>query len=164
MSDDTEQPEAEQSAEDIAALAKEWEAAAEAEEGADGERVLDQDEIDSLLGVGDGDDDDSTTGVMALINSAMVNYERLPMLEVVFDRMVRLMSTSLRRSSNEPLTGMSAAARASSEPGTAAKSGNGMPRSLSARTASVGATSATPTSSMSPCDATPAASRFPITP
>ena len=33
---------------------------------------------------------------MALINSAMVNYERLPMLEVVFDRLVRMMSTSLR--------------------------------------------------------------------
>jgi len=33
---------------------------------------------------------------MALINSALVNYERLPMLEVVFDRLVRMMSTSLR--------------------------------------------------------------------
>jgi flagellar motor switch protein FliM len=37
-----------------------------------------------------------TSGVMALINSAMVNYERLPMLDIVFDRLVRLMSTSLR--------------------------------------------------------------------
>ena len=33
---------------------------------------------------------------MALVNSALVNYERLPMLEVVFDRLVRMMSTSLR--------------------------------------------------------------------
>ncbi len=60
-------------------------------------RILNQDEIDSLLGF----DDDSagaeeTSGVMALINSAMVNYERLPMLDIVFDRLVRLMSTSLR--------------------------------------------------------------------
>ncbi|MCB1531627.1 MAG: flagellar motor switch protein FliM [Alphaproteobacteria bacterium] len=62
-----------------------------------GPRILNQEEIDSLLGF---DDDDvsggETSGVMALINSAMVNYERLPMLDVVFDRLVRLMSTSLR--------------------------------------------------------------------
>src|SRR5208282_4637369 len=30
------------------------------------------------------------------IDSAMVSYERLPMLEIVFDRLVRLMTTSLR--------------------------------------------------------------------
>lgn len=60
-------------------------------------RILNQEEIDSLLGF---DEDmamgDETSGVMALINSAMVNYERLPMLDIVFDRLVRLMSTSLR--------------------------------------------------------------------
>lgn len=59
-------------------------------------RVLSQNEIDSLLGFGDGGGDDSNSGIMALINSALVNYERLPMLEVVFDRLVRMMSTSLR--------------------------------------------------------------------
>lgn len=67
--------------------------------GADGEtdtRILNQDEIDSLLGFDDGDDGSQTSGVMALINSALVNYERLPMLDIVFDRLVRLMSTSLR--------------------------------------------------------------------
>lgn len=58
-------------------------------------RILNQDEIDSLLGF-DSDDDDDKSGVMALVNSAMVNYERLPMLDIVFDRLVRLMSTSLR--------------------------------------------------------------------
>lgn len=62
-----------------------------------GTRILNQEEIDSLLGF---DDDNigagETSGVMALINSAMVNYERLPMLDIVFDRLVRLMSTSLR--------------------------------------------------------------------
>ena len=31
-----------------------------------------------------------------IINSGLVSYERLPMLEVVFDRLVRIMSTSLR--------------------------------------------------------------------
>ena len=60
-------------------------------------RILNQEEIDSLLGF----DDDTglgseTSGVMALVNSAMVNYERLPMLDIVFDRLVRLMSTTLR--------------------------------------------------------------------
>lgn len=60
-------------------------------------RILNQDEIDSLLGFDDeGFGADETSGVMALINSAMVNYERLPMLDIVFDRLVRLMSTSLR--------------------------------------------------------------------
>ncbi len=60
-------------------------------------RILNQDEIDSLLGFDDsmGADSDNS-GVMALINSAMVNYERLPMLDIVFDRLVRLMSTTLR--------------------------------------------------------------------
>lgn len=57
--------------------------------------VLDQNEIDSLLGFEDGKNA-SQAGIMELINSALVNYERLPMLDVVFDRMVRLMSTSLR--------------------------------------------------------------------
>ncbi len=60
-------------------------------------RILNQDEIDSLLGFDDdGAGAEQMTGVMALINSAMVNYERLPMLDIVFDRLVRLMSTSLR--------------------------------------------------------------------
>ena len=59
-------------------------------------RVLNQDEIDSLLGFADDDGTDDKSGVNALINSALVSYERLPMLEVVFDRLVRMMSTSLR--------------------------------------------------------------------
>src|SRR5690606_7521049 len=72
----------------------------DAEEGggdAANERILNQDEIDSLLGFGLGEEDNSSrTGVRAIINSALVSYERLPMLEIVFDRLVRLMTTSLR--------------------------------------------------------------------
>ncbi|MET0182641.1 MAG: flagellar motor switch protein FliM [Caulobacterales bacterium] len=69
----------------------------EAGDGASAERILNQDEIDSLLGFGLGDDDSGKkTGVRAIINSALVSYERLPMLEIVFDRLVRLMTTSLR--------------------------------------------------------------------
>lgn len=61
------------------------------------ERILNQDEIDSLLGFGLNEDDmGGRTGVRAIINSALVSYERLPMLEIVFDRLVRLMTTSLR--------------------------------------------------------------------
>lgn len=59
-------------------------------------RILNQAEIDSLLGFDDAGGESETSGVMALINSALVNYERLPMLDIVFDRLVRLMSTSLR--------------------------------------------------------------------
>jgi flagellar motor switch protein FliM len=61
------------------------------------ERILNQDEIDSLLGFDVNDDQlQDKSGVRAIVNSALVSYERLPMLEIVFDRLVRLMTTSLR--------------------------------------------------------------------
>ncbi len=61
------------------------------------ERVLNQEEIDSLLGFNLTDVTlNENSGIRAIINSAMVSYERLPMLEIVFDRLVRLMTTSLR--------------------------------------------------------------------
>ena len=62
-----------------------------------GDRILNQEEIDNLLGF-DIDEQLSSdqSGIRALINSAMVSYERLPMLEIVFDRLVRLTTTSLR--------------------------------------------------------------------
>src|SRR6201994_3335252 len=90
MADTPEQTEEEKMAAEMAAAAE-----------GDGERstarVLNQNEIDSLLGFGDAaGGDQENSGIMALINSALVNYERLPMLEVVFDRLVRMMSTSLR--------------------------------------------------------------------
>ncbi len=61
------------------------------------ERVLNQEEIDSLLGFSLADVTlNNNSGIRAIIDSAMVSYERLPMLEIVFDRLVRLMTTSLR--------------------------------------------------------------------
>ena len=82
------------------ALAAEWEAMAGGGEDEDvgpgSARVLNQDEIDSLLGFDDGSGAGDQSGIQAIINSSMVAYERLPMLEVVFDRLVRMMSTSLR--------------------------------------------------------------------
>jgi flagellar motor switch protein FliM len=65
--------------------------------GGTAERVLNQEEIDSLLGFDvNADQGQDKSGVRAIINSALVSYERLPMLEIVFDRLVRLMTTSLR--------------------------------------------------------------------
>nr|WP_284366310.1 flagellar motor switch protein FliM [Maritalea porphyrae] len=67
------------------------------EDGAAVDRILNQDEIDNLLGFDSGDMGiGDLSGVQALINSALVSYERLPMLEIVFDRLVRLTTTSLR--------------------------------------------------------------------
>ncbi|MGB0671705.1 MAG: flagellar motor switch protein FliM [Rhodospirillales bacterium] len=89
-------------------LAAEWEAMMNADGGGEGggatsgggresTRVLNQDEIDSLLGFDEEHEEgDGRSGIQAILNSALVSYERLPMLEVVFDRLVRLMSTSLR--------------------------------------------------------------------
>lgn len=103
--------ETQEMSEEEAKMLSEWEAMAddgEASAGGDsaGEdiaafseddsRILDQDEIDSLLGFGEDDSGEERSGIMELINSALVNYERLPMLDIVFDRLVRLMSTSLR--------------------------------------------------------------------
>lgn len=80
------------------AAADEW--ASMLDEKADGgtaERVLNQNEIDNLLGFdGAGGGDKDRTGIQAIVNSALVSYERLPLLEIVFDRLVRLMTTSLR--------------------------------------------------------------------
>jgi flagellar motor switch protein FliM len=81
-----------------------WAAPAVSEDGKFGaggkggtERVLTQEEIDSLLGFSLSDVSlNDNSGIRAIIDSAMVSYERLPMLEIVFDRLVRLMTTSLR--------------------------------------------------------------------
>ena len=104
-------------------MAAEWAALVEedapaADDGGDGEmlfgssgvlggassqptRVLNQDEIDSLLGFDLDDDDKGQSGIQLILDSGMVSYERLPMLEVVFDRLVRTMTTSLRNFTSE---------------------------------------------------------------
>jgi flagellar motor switch protein FliM len=98
-------------------LAAEWEnmaGAAEAPAAGGGEddallsqlqsgRVLDQNEIDSLLGFDGDDDSQARTGIHAIINSSLVSYERLPMLDVIFDRLVRMMSTSLRNFTSDTI-------------------------------------------------------------
>ncbi|GGG23069.1 flagellar motor switch protein FliM [Caldovatus sediminis] len=64
----------------------------------DAARELNQAEIDSLLGFDSGSDRRAAaqTGIERIIRSGLVSYERLPMLEIVFDRLVRLLSTTLR--------------------------------------------------------------------
>ncbi|MGI4955343.1 MAG: flagellar motor switch protein FliM [Janthinobacterium lividum] len=60
-------------------------------------RVLSQAEIDSLLG--DLDEPSSRneqSGIERIVESGLISYERLPMLEIVFDRLVRSLSSSLR--------------------------------------------------------------------
>ena len=60
-------------------------------------RVLSQAEIDSLLGDSDGPADRGhQTGMQRIVESGLVSYERLPMLEIVFDRLVRSLTSSLR--------------------------------------------------------------------
>jgi flagellar motor switch protein FliM len=75
----------------------EWAGGDGGDEAGGSTRILNQDEIDSLLGFDASVEEESDrAGIRAIINSALVSYERLPMLEVVFDRLVRLMTTSLR--------------------------------------------------------------------
>ncbi len=62
----------------------------------DSGKVLNQDEIDSLLGFDGTGKEEASTGIQAMLDKALSSYERLPMLEVVFDRLVRMMSTSMR--------------------------------------------------------------------
>lgn len=61
------------------------------------QRVLNQDEIDLLLGFDSNDQSaEATSGIKAILDKSMMAYEKLPMLEVVFDRMVRMLSSALR--------------------------------------------------------------------
>jgi len=106
-----------------AAVADEWAAALEAEEksktadaaapaaaptdpaqnGEAEQRILNQDEIDTLLGfdVKKEGGSNRNDGIFAILDKSMTAYEKLPMLEVVFDRMVRQLSTSLRNFTSE---------------------------------------------------------------
>ncbi len=95
------------SEEDEAEMAAAWGAALEEtvagalEEGesspTNAARVLNQAEIDSLMGFGGGaGGNGEQSGMERIISSGLVSYERLPMLEIIFDRLVRIMSTSLR--------------------------------------------------------------------
>ena len=60
-------------------------------------RLLSQTEIDRLMGFDEAPESDAQqSGIRKVVNAGLVSYERLPMLEIVFDRLVRVLSTSLR--------------------------------------------------------------------
>lgn len=88
--------------EDGADLALDWGDAARAAAAEPGEPGADPlvgpAEIDALLGARAGG---GHPGIRAVIDSASVRYERLPMLEVVFDRLQRLLTSSLRSFTSE---------------------------------------------------------------
>jgi flagellar motor switch protein FliM len=117
MADDDQKPETPSNNDEIlsdAELAAEWEKTLESADQVENvdhhldafiesppiqnSKELDQNEIDSLLGfdVQLGLEKEQPVGIHALLNNAMIFYERLPMLEVVFDRMLRTLTTSLR--------------------------------------------------------------------
>jgi flagellar motor switch protein FliM len=88
---------------DDEAAAAAWAASLEGDDGAGAggdeasARVLNQNEIDTLLGFDTRvDDNPRASGIYAILDKSLMAYEKLPMLEVVFDRLVRQMSTSLR--------------------------------------------------------------------
>jgi flagellar motor switch protein FliM len=65
-------------------------------------KALNQSEIDSLLGVSTSKDSkDHNKGVKAVLEKALQTYDKLPMLEIVFDRLVRLLTTALRNLTTE---------------------------------------------------------------
>ena len=105
---------------DDQAAADEWAASLEAEEKAKAsgeavasagidavgdapQRILNQDEIDTLLGFDTKKDSgpDKDDGIFAIMDKSMTAYEKLPMMEVVFDRMVRQLATALRNFTSE---------------------------------------------------------------
>ena len=60
-----------------------WGDAVEAEPA----RVLSQTEIDDLMGFDDvADSSEQQSGLRRVVSAGLISYERLPMLEIVFDR------------------------------------------------------------------------------
>ncbi|WP_434624450.1 flagellar motor switch protein FliM [Azospirillum sp. B2RO_4] len=61
-------------------------------------KTLSQEEIDRLLNFGAPEGGGpEMSAIQRLVSSTTVNKDRLPMLDVVFDRMVRMLNTSLRQ-------------------------------------------------------------------
>lgn len=54
-----------------------------------------------LPGLDDEADKPDTAGILSIVNSNDITYERLPMLEVVFDRLERMLTTSVRNFTSE---------------------------------------------------------------
>ena len=70
---------------------------------ADGDDVVwEEGGLSDLLGFDfNAEDGVDRSGLWALINSAVVSHRRMPMLDVIFERAARRMSSSLRQLINE---------------------------------------------------------------
>jgi flagellar motor switch protein FliM len=103
--DESEEPEAALASSWAAALQQDDLGAADKEAGARpaarDSRTLSQDEIDNLLGVSAVALKKEKSGIMSVVHSKEITYERLPMLEVVFDRLERMLTTSVRNFTSE---------------------------------------------------------------
>lgn len=63
---------------------------------------LNAEDITDILGFDlSSQEGDDRSGLRALINSALVSHRRLPMLDVIFDRTARLMTTNMRQLTND---------------------------------------------------------------
>lgn len=69
---------------------------------AGGDATFDQADIDALFGFDSGATVQKS-GLKAVIESKVISHERLPMLEVVCDRMVRTFSTSMRNLTSDAI-------------------------------------------------------------
>ncbi|MEM8838613.1 MAG: flagellar motor switch protein FliM [Pseudomonadota bacterium] len=95
----------EQGAGDASELTAQWASLMEDDADANqqnSDRLMNQIEVDNLMGFrADELLSADQSGVRALVSSALVSYERLPMLEVVFNRLVRLATTSFRNMTSD---------------------------------------------------------------
>lgn len=88
-------PDQDAAEDEMDALAAAWGAELDDDASA-ADRSLSQNEIDHLLGVDGEAEAEQAAGVAAILNRKDVTYERLPMLEVIFDRLERLLTTTIR--------------------------------------------------------------------
>lgn len=65
--------------------------------------TFDQAGIDALFGFADSGPQQPKSGLKAVIESNVISYERLPMLEVVCERMVRTFATSMRNLTSDAI-------------------------------------------------------------
>lgn len=79
-----------------AEMAGDDEAAWESMLAAEADKVLSQTEIDRLMQFDNEAGAAPRSVIDQIVNSSFVNYDRLPMLDVIFDRLVRMMSSSFR--------------------------------------------------------------------
>jgi flagellar motor switch protein FliM len=88
---------AEQQTQETAAAEPGWKPSVAATLDIGSDRLMNQEEVDGLLGFSVDDSGiGGAGGIRAIVDSSIVSYERLPMLEIVFDRLVRLLTVSLR--------------------------------------------------------------------